>query len=144
MISNEEFATLRLKDFFPGLAPTQLENWEYQDRIWVGEAIGFTEWLCPEESPSTLGSIALDMLDLPQAGIEQLLKRLSLSLSAGMSREQVFSNLGNPIKSYAFANDRSTYDFQVCSGGSYLVSCTIKNNGGLCYLSVLSTSKPHT
>lgn len=143
MISNEEFASLRFKDFFPCLVPAILENWEYQDRNWVGEAFGFTEWLCPEDSPSTLGSIALDLPELPQAGLEHLLNRLGLPLSLGMSREQVFSCLGPPINSFAFTNDRSTYDFQVSSGGSYLVSCTIKRDGGLCYLTMLSIDRPH-
>jgi hypothetical protein len=140
MISNEDFSKLRLRDFFPDLEPVPLKDWEYEGRIWVGEAIGFTEWLYPEETPTILGSIALYMPELPKAGLDNLLSRLSLPLSTGMSCEQVFGVFGSPTKTYAFAEDRSTYEFRACNGGSYLVSCTIKNEGGLCYLTMLSTN----
>jgi len=55
MITHSDFKKLRLNQFFSDLEPTKLENWEFMGNIWVGEAIGFSEWLCLEQTPNELG-----------------------------------------------------------------------------------------
>lgn len=58
-VSHAEFGWLRLADYVSTQEIVQLVDWEYLDHDWVGEAIGFTEWLRLESEPEVLRSIAL-------------------------------------------------------------------------------------
>ena len=69
MLTHEKFGRLRLQDFISSAQVRALTEWEFMDRMWVGEAVGFTEWLRPEERPNVLESMALDMADLPEAAM---------------------------------------------------------------------------
>src|SRR3954447_21497271 len=51
MIPHTKFGQLRLKQFLPDADIAELEDWEYEERVWVGEAVGFSEWLRPVEDP---------------------------------------------------------------------------------------------
>ena len=59
MISHSHFGRLRLADFRPEEGVAALENWEFMDQMWVGEAVGFSEWLRLEDEPDTLRSLAI-------------------------------------------------------------------------------------
>jgi hypothetical protein len=44
LIPHDQFGRLRLIDFMPDAAEVvELEDWEYLDRLWLGEATGFTD-----------------------------------------------------------------------------------------------------
>lgn len=136
MISHHEFAQLRLSQFFSGNSIAKLGKWEFMDRIWVGEAIGFSEWLCPEEQPEALQSLAIDFSELPKDGCEKILRILGLPLRPGMNAEEIKREIGTPFKIYEFVPDRKSYDFRH-GEEEYMISCTVKNEGGLSYLVVM-------
>jgi hypothetical protein len=137
LITHPEFFQLRLSQFFPGGSIAELENWEFMDRLWVGQAIGFSEWLCPEEHPETLQSLALDFSELPKDGYEKVLKILGLPLRPGMNVEEIEREMGAPFKVYEFVPDRKSYKFLHGDEDEYMISCTVKNEGGLSYLVVM-------
>ena len=56
MISHADFEKLHLAHFRSDAEIADLEDWEFEDRIWAGEAIGFSEWLRPEDEPDVLQS----------------------------------------------------------------------------------------
>lgn len=108
------------------------------NRVWIGEAIGFSEWLCPEDQPNQLQSLALDVLELPSEGCNEVLRALDLRIRAGVSVDQIYTVLGTPRDTYEFVPDRKSYEFDYGDGDKYLVSCTVRNEGGLSYLVVMT------
>ena len=85
LIPYDRFERLRLSQLHPDAARiATLRNWEFMGGVWVGEADGFTAFLCPEASPDTLGSIELDLLDLPEALGARVLAAIELPLQSGM------------------------------------------------------------
>ena len=137
MITHQAFKKLRLNQFFPDIAVVALENWEFMDQLWVGEAIGFSEWLCFEERPTELGLLALDLNGLPDAGCRAVLQALDLPLAKGMSIAEIETVLGQADRTNQFVPDRKSYDFLVTNGEPYHISCTVLNDGGLSYLVVM-------
>lgn len=134
MITHAEFARMRLSDFVREVEP--LDGWEYMGRIWVGEAVGFTEWLRPSDNPERLGSLALDLTALDRAIVERVLRMLGLPVAAGMTGEEIRGRLGEPLAEQSFVSDRRSYDFVVGVDERFDVSCTIQQNDGLIYLVV--------
>lgn len=132
----QEFAKLRLGQFFPTETVRRLENWEFMGRTWIGEAIGFSEWLCPVESETELQSLAIDFEVLPRNGCERVLATLGLPLKPGMSEDSVRNVLGEPIEVQQFVSDRKSLEFKCGTGETYTISCTLKEAGGLSYLVV--------
>ena len=61
MLSYDEFGRLRLADFMDPDDIREEDNWEYMDRIWIGEASGFTEFLRLKEKPDELRVMALHL-----------------------------------------------------------------------------------
>ena len=90
MIPYSEFASLRLSQFRPDTEITPLEDWEYEDRTWVGEAIGFSEWLRPADSPEVLGSLAIDFDEFPAPAAERVLQAIGLSVRPGMTIDELW------------------------------------------------------
>jgi hypothetical protein len=123
---------MRLRDFASDVV--ELDDWEFMGRVWLGEAIGFSEWLRPVDDPEQLGSLALDLCDLPPELIEHVLGRLQLPLSRGMDLAQIRGHLGNPVGTQKFASDRRSFDFK-CDG--YLIGCTVHDADGLIYIVVM-------
>lgn len=136
MIPHTKFFPLRLSDFIDSSEVSQLSDWEYLDRLWVGEAVGFSEWLRPESTPQHLGSLALDLADLPQSTVDSCLSAIDLPLNRGMNLPQIQAVLGPPSGSHCFVQDRTTYEFKLGGAELYDISCTVLADGGLIYLVV--------
>ena len=137
MISYASFGRLRLSQFRPDTVIAELDNYEFMDHKWVGEAIGFSEWLRPENKPDTLQSLAIDFAEFPRLAAKDVLEAIDLNVAAGMGFQEVKKLLGVPIKEYRFANDRISYDFRVAGPPAYDVSFTFLTIGGLTYLVVM-------
>ncbi len=135
MISYEEFAALRLKDFV-NVPVTTLEDWEFMDNEWVGEAVGFSEWLRLRSEPTTLRSLALDFDDFPTASATRVMEVLGLGVRAGMTLEQLVQVLGEPLEVVSFVPDRTTYEFATGGASLFNVSCTVRSDTGLAYVVV--------
>ena len=139
LISHELFGCLRLADFAPaGTKVVQLEGWEYLDRLWIGEAIGFTEWLRDVERPDVLGALSLALLTLPDEMCQSVLAVLQLPLMRGMKYDQVVGARGEPVRSRQYVNGQITVDFQCGSKWQYSIGCTVRDEGGLSYITVVA------
>ncbi|MGD9589001.1 MAG: hypothetical protein AB7Q37_01955 [Pyrinomonadaceae bacterium] len=136
MISHAKFGTLRLAQFRSEAEIAELSNWEFMDAEWVGEAIGFSEWLCLASDAEVLRSLALDFAEFPETAAASVLKTIGLSVKAGMSFQELQHILGEPVDQNRFGGDRATYEFHVAGPPSYNLSCTVLNDGGLSYLVV--------
>jgi hypothetical protein len=134
MISHSHFGTLRLSNFFPDNEIDQLENWEFLDHLWMGEAIGFSEWLRLEKEPDILRSLAIDFKGLPHSKVEEILRVIDLPIRAAMTIEELKTILGEPYETSHFVLDRVTCEFLFNEPHPYNLSCTALNIGGLVYL----------
>ena len=137
MISHSKFHALRLSQFRKDAEIAELENWEYYERIWVGEAIKFSEWLRPVDDPEALGSLAIDFNEFPKPAANRVLKAIGLPIRPGMSLEELKAVLGDPVKTLRFVPEQTTYNFLTAEPESYAVSCTVQKEGGLSYLTVM-------
>jgi hypothetical protein len=138
VIDYADFRRLRLAEF---LAPTEvvpLHDWEFEERLWVGEAHGFSEWLRSASTPDELGSIALDFSTFPRGAAREVLSRLVLPIDPGMTIEELESILGPSRSSQRFTPDRVTYVFVTTGAEPFRISCTVLNEGGLTYLGVMT------
>lgn len=136
LISHEEFGRLRLVDFAPEVA--EIEDWEYLDRLWIGEAVGFSEWLRPIENPDVLGALSLHLADLPDEVSQKIFTVLHLPLSSGMNFSQVVSLFGEPKNSHRFTSGQRSYEFRCGSRWPYQIDCTIQDEDGLSYITVVA------
>ena len=136
MIQLREFQKLRLSSFVNGVVA--LEDWQFMGRTWVGEAVGFSEWLCPSDHVDDLGSLSLDLGELPSEVVLNVLAKLKLPLRPGMSLSEVCSILGEPCGSETFVEDRTSHSFEITDPDNFSVSCTIQHKGGLCYIVVMA------
>ena len=134
MLSHEEFHKLRLCQFVDPAEVTGLSDWEFMGRDWVGEALGFTEWLRPKSAPEQLGSVALDLDALPADVAEACLSRLGLPLRRHMTLPDLVALYGEPVRVARFVDDRATYEFRIGDPDLYRLSCTVLADGGLHYL----------
>jgi hypothetical protein len=137
MISHSRFGKLRLADFRSEAEIAELENWEFMDHMWVGEAIGFSEWLRLENKPDTLRSLAIDFSEFPEQAAAEVLQTIELPVRGGMKIDELRKLLGKPVKEERFVKDRVSYEFVVARPSKYNVSCTVLNKGGLTYLVVM-------
>jgi hypothetical protein len=137
MISHSQFGKLRLSQFRPRSEIVSLANWEYMDAVWIGEAVGFSEWLRLENDPNVLRSLTIDFSEFPDDATNAVLSAIDLPVRAGMSLEQLRSVLGEPVESLRL-DDRVSYDFAVEKPHRYCIGCTILASGGLTYLGVMS------
>lgn len=138
MIAHAKFGELRLAHFQPEAKITQLTNWEFMESIWVGEAIGFSEWLRLESDPHVLRSLAINFSSFPQTAAINVLQTIDLSIRAGMDLSELRAILGEPVKEYRFVKDRITYDFILKGPPQYRISCTVLHKGGLTYLVIMA------
>ena len=143
MIPFRDFAALRLARFArPGDEVVRLEDWEFQDDVWVGEALGLTQFLRRRSEPETLRAVGLDLEGLPDATTQALMDALDLPLRFGMTEDEIRARMGNPSGAVAFAGS-SSLEFEVrAEGGAYTVSCTVDPEDGLVYLDV-AAPQPH-
>jgi hypothetical protein len=138
MISHTHFGALRLAQFLPDAQIEELRDWEFMEHLWVGEAIGFSEWLRLEDAPDVLHSLAIDFDEFPNSAAEEVLRTLDLPIHGGMTFEQLRNILGEPYETERFVADRVTYEFFHQEPNPYEVSCTVLNEGGLVYLVVMA------
>lgn len=139
LIPHEQFGRLRLVDFAPEAAEVvELEDWEYLDRLWIGEAIGFSEWLRPVEKPDVLGALSLDLSDLPYEMSQKVFTVLHSPLSRGMDYNQVVSVLGEPTHSHQFTSGQRSYEFRCGSQWPYAIDCTIRDEDGLSSVTIVA------
>ena len=136
MISHARFGKLRIAQFRPDAEIAELDNWEFMDHIWVGEAVGFSEWLRLKKEPETLRSLAIDFSEFPEPA--EVLRTIGLSVRGGMKLNELRDLLGEPVKEQRFVKDRVSYEFVVPGPPKYDVSCTVLNKGGLTYLVVMA------
>src|SRR6266404_2487943 len=140
MISHARFGKLRLGQFRPDAKIAELDNWEFMDHVWVGEAVGFSEWLWLEDKPDTLRSLAIDFSEFPEQAAAEVLRTIDLPVRAGMTVEELRELWGEPAKELRFVRvkDRVTYQFVLPGPPRYDVSCTVLNEGRLTYLVVMA------
>ena len=134
MITHHEFRRLRLRHFIEDVI--DLFDWQFEGRAWVGEAVGFSEWLRPIEDPEALGSMALDLSAMSVDVGQEILDHIRLPLRAGMVLGAVTDLLGDPLGCEVFVSDRRSYEFRCGAPDAYAVSCTIHDNDGLTYVVV--------
>ena len=137
MISHADFGNLRLAQYRHDAEIAELDNWEFMDHMWIGEAVGFSEWLRPAEEPDVLRSLAIDFTEFPETAAIQVLGAIGLSVRAGMSFEELRKLLGEPVNEHRFVKDRVSYEFVVAGPPVYNLSCTVLSDGGLTYLVVM-------
>lgn len=137
MIPHGQFGKLRLGQFRPDTEIVELADWEFMDAVWVGEAVGFSEWLRLKVEPDVLRSLAIDFNEFPVAAAEEVLQTIELPIRVGMRLEELREVLGEPVERLRFVKDRITYEFRVAGPPRYDVSCTVLNKGGLSYLVVM-------
>ena len=137
VIGHEPFRRLRLSQFLPAKKITPLADWEYQGRLWVGEAHGFSEWLRLQKDPENLGSLAIDFGTFPVGAAKRVLATLGLRLHKGMTATEIAAVLGRPRTTERFVPDRRTFEFVTGGKEPFRVSCTVLENGGLTYLGVM-------
>jgi len=140
MISHARFGTLRLAQFLPDADISELENWDFMYHIWLGEAVGFSEWLRLEKDPGVLRSLAIAFNDFPERAAAEVLQTIGLPVRRGMKFAELCEILGKPLKELRLprVNDRVTYQFVTPGEAKYDVSCTVLNEGGLNYLVVMA------
>lgn len=137
MIGHEQFRRLRLRQFLSAKKISALADWEYEGRLWVGEANGFSEWLRLEKDVENLGSLAIDFETFPARAAKRVLETLDLRLHKGMTATEIAAVLGKPRKTERFVPDRQTYEFVTSGKQPFRVSCTVREKGGLTYLRVM-------
>jgi hypothetical protein len=137
MIPHDQFGTLRLAHFFHDAQIENLRDWEFMEHLWVGEAIGFSEWLRLEDEPDVLRALAIDFGEFPDSVGEQVLRTIDLPIRGGMTFEDLRTILGEPHETHRFVADRVTYEFLSQEPHPYEVSCTVLNEGGLVYLVIM-------
>jgi hypothetical protein len=108
--------------------------------LWLGEAIGFSEWLRLERDPNTLRSLAFDLVGFPNESRQCVLDKVDLPLMRGMSLQDIVEVPGNPIEVDEYISDRKTYTYGFQNEVTYKLSCTILNEGGLIYLVIMVTN----
>jgi hypothetical protein len=138
MISHARFGKLRLAQFRPDADIVELDDWEFMDHLWVGEAVGFSEWLRLEKKPETLRSLAIDFSEFPEEAAVEVLRAIDLPVHAGMKLNALRKVLGKPVEEHRFVKDRVTYEFVFAGPPRYNVSCTVLTKGGLTYLVVMT------
>ena len=136
------FRELRLAPFLtaqPALREqvAQMEGgWKYLGGTWLGEGLGFTDFLCLEDMPSELGCISLDLSSLPDEVSHAILDTVGLPLRRSMQSIAIDAHLGSPERTHTFVADRETFDYTVGHACPYRVSCTVHDKDGLIYLVV--------
>jgi hypothetical protein len=138
LISYEQFAKLRLRDFVPeSTAIGEVSGWEWMGSVWHNEGIGFTSFSRHASTPDETGGLELSFSELPPDCIHRVLTTVGIPLRRGMSTPDVLSVLGTPSGTYQFVPDRRTYEFTVGAAQPYFVGCTIVDTEGLIYVTVV-------
>jgi hypothetical protein len=129
---------MRLRSFVPpGTEIAEQSYFEWMDGLWLHEGVGFTwfgRWM---ERPDETAGLELLFEELNWASIDRILQVLQLPLLPGMRFEQLRDLFGWPDTTDVFTSDRKTYNFCIGSGEQYQVGCTVHDEQGLTYVSVI-------
>ena len=135
MIPYERFYDLRLNQFIKETDIAYLTDWEFEDRIWIGEASGFSEWLRLEDDQEKLRSLSINFEDFPV--VDEVLNTLGLPLRPGLSADEVGKLLGEPVSSNTWPRGRVSSSYRWPAEHPYMIDCTYTNDEGLLYLVVM-------
>jgi hypothetical protein len=138
LISYEQFAKLRLRDFVSdSTAILETLDWEWMGSVWHNEGIGFTSFSRHVTTPDATGGLEISFSELSAECIQRVLTAIGLPLRTGMSAPDVVSALGTPTGTHQFVPDRRTYDFMVGLAQPYVVGCTVVDTDGLIHVTVV-------
>lgn len=138
LISYTEFAKLRLATLSEAeVVQSESADWEWMGGLWHCDAIGFTWFGRLNDMSEETGALEVHFPGLSESDWMNILASISLPLRAGMTFEAIAKILGEPFQTFSFVADRKTYEFKVGSNCSYQVSCTIHNQDGLVFASVI-------
>ena len=155
MLDHAAFARLRLAAFFPELpvvGPDRKDpgagrrfkgdaivvvddNWEYDDRINVGEVLGFTEVLRAKKDPARTRSVAVALAELPAKKWRAIVGALGLPVEKGMTARALVARLGKPAGRESFVPGQVQLRFRA-RAPAYRIDCTVRDKGGLSYVVV--------
>jgi len=138
LIPYSEFAQLRLQQFCPAdVVESDSADWEWMGGFWYCDSIGFTWFGRLEDMPAETGGLEIDFSELPEGAWSSILASLRLPLHAGMTCDAITGILGERVETLVFVDDRKTYKFRVGSEHPYHVSCTVQDDAGLTFVSVI-------
>ncbi len=133
-----EFEALRLSAFVnPDRVVHDVTDQEWMGGMWVGQALGFTGVWALEDEPDHVGGVEIDFSELKEEEKKKLRAALGLPVRHGMSIEAILTIFGQPTRSRQFVADRRSYEFSVGTEWPYYFSCTVHENDGLIYFSLL-------
>jgi hypothetical protein len=142
MISYKEFGNIRLANIVEHIKEIQMfSDWEFMEDLWIAEVYKFNEFLRLENSPEITQSISLNFEDFENQKLVNFLKKIDIPLYPNMLAEEIFTVLGKPKKTESYVEDRITYEFLLEGNEAYYISCTVINNIGLSYLTIMNTTK---
>lgn len=154
LIPYEKFGALRLRQFcqlpfspatpqdpghgrrLTGEVVAELVNWVYLERTWVGEAVGFAEWLRREDDPEVLRFISIPFGTLTDAEEARILETVRLPLAPGMNSSVIRHTLGSATESTKSLLREDLW-FRLGRKEPYLVNCVVDPGTGLTYVSVM-------
>jgi len=142
MIDHEAFKKLRLESFVAKNELSPLGGWELEDRMWIGESYGFSEWLRPEERTEDTEYISVHLPDFPADQTEEIASQLGVRIDEEIKIKDLVSSFGEPTRTFEFTEDRKTYEFDVNGDDPYILSFTILNEGGLVVFGMMLKKKP--
>lgn len=138
LIPYSEFARIRLQQFCAvGVAESDSADWEWMGGFWYCDSIGFTWFGRLRDMPEETGGLEIDFSELPESAWSSILASLHLPLRVGMNCNAIRGILGEPVETLAFVADRKTYEFRVGLQHPYRVSCTVHEDAGLIFVSVI-------
>ncbi|MFY0697037.1 MAG: hypothetical protein JXR11_04245 [Balneola sp.] len=139
LISHLNFGNLRLKNFISQNSQIEsLTDWEFMGDYWIGEALGFNEWLRLEVKPEETRSISVNLDDFDLDELSKIFDALKVPLRPGMTFDEIKKILGAPLNTESFAGDRKSYEFIVGNKDEYYVSCTVVDKEGFTYFVMMN------
>jgi hypothetical protein len=138
VIDYDSFGRLRLADFVAAKRIRRLRDWELEGRVWIGEAIGFSEWLRLSDDPLVLRAATIDFQSFPARAAGRALDALGIPVRRGMTVAELEAVLGRFRRSERFVSDRATYELRSAGPQPFRISCTVLDEGGLSYVGVMT------
>jgi hypothetical protein len=138
MIDYDSFGRLRLTDFIAAKRVRRLRDWEFEGRVWVGEAVGFSEWLRLADDPRVLRAATIDFQSFPARAAGRALDALGIAVRKGMTVAELEAVLGRFRRTERFVADRATFELRSAGAQPYRISCTVLDEGGLSYVGVMT------
>jgi hypothetical protein len=138
VIDYESFGRLRLADFIAAKRVRRLRDWELEGRVWVGEAVGFSEWLRLSDDSRVLRAATIDFQSFPARAAGRALAAFGLPVGKGMTVAELEAVVGRFTRTERFVADRATYELRSAGAQPYRISCTVLDDGGLSYVGVMT------